>query len=253
MIEKVLKRLKQFDPEIKFKDTWNQKIIYETDIPDCDFYNKTFYHEIYKVPVNHIIGTYHVSYADLTWLEMLGSLKRFYSSYTKENFLKYMAENRGNYIGLSYSKYGDSFIIAEGNHRTCLAVLSGLQYIETRVTEYIFDKELFDVYTEIKEMGLLSPRFNKNNITGREKCDRLWIVWVNDKDIYLSDQFCLDCFLDLYKSIRLDWKSNLFGHLLSKTSYRENRSDTIFIQTPEEVRELKNDIILHKMGLALDL
>ena len=214
-----------------------------SDIENIQFYNSSVYHEKYKVPIKNIIGTSHVDYTNKTWLEVLGGLKRF-SNWTKDKLLEYVKSNE-QYIGLSYAKYGNHFIISQGNHRSCLAILSGLEYIETDVSEFILDKHLLDTYNKLIELNLFSSSFDFQNVRTNDPTKRVWTLNLNNIDIYIRNQNSLDYFLELYESIDINWMS-VYSASIKRFFNRLDDYFYISVCTKEDVDKLISDIILHK-------
>ena len=172
-----------------------------------------------------------------------GGLKRF-SNWTKDRLLEYIKSNE-QYIGLSYAKYGNHFIISQGNHRSCLAILSGLEYIETDVSEFILDKYLLDTYNKLIELNLLSSSFDFQNVRTNDPTKRVWALNLNNIDIYIRNQNSLDYFLELYESIDINWMS-VYSASIKRFFNRLDDYFYISVCTKEDVDKLISDIILHK-------
>lgn len=250
-LNKGLKRLVKFDENAVIQVKWSEKVIAESDIPNLQFYNSCFYYEKHRVPIKDVIGTSHGDYANLSWLQILGGLKRF-RDWTKESFLDYIENNKTEYVGFSFAKYGNKYVVTQGNHRTCFAVLSNIKYVETNVCEYYFDEHLYIVYNWLKNNKLLSEFFDFNNVKTSRPTERLWVLNLNNRDVYIRNQNSLDYFLKLYQSTSLNWKNYRFTPLRRKFVQLEEHL-YISIYSEADVDKLVDDIILHKINLSKKL
>ncbi|MEL4308950.1 hypothetical protein [Joostella sp. CR20] len=227
-LNKGVERLKQFEIA-EFEEWYYDKLIYYNDYPNIDYW-KTLphtYHEASDVPLKKVIGTNHINYANNTWLENLGCLKRFSSYYTREYSTKYF-DSEDRKPTNSYAKFGDDYIITEGNHRTHSAKFLGYESIKGHVTEYFFDHELFNSVNDYKKekLSLTIP----DNIYS----EAIWNLEIENIQIYIHGYKMLKSFIQLYKDTPPSWyksKKLQLNHSLKLS----NTEDYVHIKNQEDL------------------
>ncbi len=231
------KNLEKINPEFELKN-WCFKISKtEKEITNyCFWTNKSKHHTKYKVPIKNIVGTNHLRYCGKTWIEILGSLKKFNNHiWDKNTFLDLYKRNN-----ITYSKYGDDYIIiGGGNHRSCIAKFFEFEYLECSVDEYSFDSELFNVFNQLKSRGL-NPQESKHL---RES---IWYIKINDKKVSLFDFELVIPFINFYDNIEINIK-NLLGKKINSIIGDNNNVTQYRIRNVEEFKTLKDDILKHKI------
>lgn len=114
------------------------------DLPNYEFYRPVdlLHPKVEEVPLHKVVGTTHASYYGLCWNEMLIYLKR---DFVRDLDAAYKGFDNSDTEPVSYAKYNDEYFISGGgNHRTCIAKFGYKPTVMALVTEYVFDKELFD-------------------------------------------------------------------------------------------------------------
>lgn len=133
-----------------FRDcNWHNDIVLELDdfIQGEGFVNaQNFYFE-YNFNPNKIIGSTHCNYYGDSWIKMLENLERFYRlpQFYSNSASEYV--NRQDNILLV--KCGDSYFIAEGNHRLCIAKFLETNIDKIEVNEFLlYDSDEFENKTQ---------------------------------------------------------------------------------------------------------
>lgn len=133
-------------------DWHNDSVIRISDIANYQFYNKDEKYYRAVIDPQAIKGiSYGYAYncfSDISWLELLNSLKRF--SYVQFKFSSF--EDIVEHIHNDYNepktvfKYGDILITACGQHRMALAKFLKIPAVEVNVVDYKFDFDSFHKY-----------------------------------------------------------------------------------------------------------
>lgn len=195
--KKGINRLIQLDIT-EVKESYIDTLIHEFQILNYDYW-KTLPSKslgVVKVPIKDVIGTWHIDYANRKWIENLGNLKRFREDYTKESVLKYLS-NLKEETDIRFNKYGEKYIIKEGNHRTHFAKFLDLPFIYARVEEHYFDIDFLDLINEYKNKGLVLKWPSKNIYRNSS-----WILVLKNYDIYIHNFENLKAIIDIYKQTK---------------------------------------------------
>lgn len=117
---------------------WKEKLEYVTDISP-----------------RSVIGHHHGSISsELNWITLLSCLKRHVNDTDPVSVLKMLKEQKNlpdNSDGLIHlEKYGELFFFSAGRHRIVQAKFLEVETIHCRVTEYVFDKEAYDLYSRVQ-------------------------------------------------------------------------------------------------------
>lgn len=237
------KRLKHLGVEVSL-DWYNDVLIYSKNLPKLKFWRTLPSKNLgyVNIPLNQVIGTDHINYSSKKWLENLGCLKRFSNYYTNENCKKYF-DSHVKKTGISFSKFGDNYIVTEGNHRTHIARFLGYQFIKGDVQEYFFDDNLYNTIEEYQRENLPLNLDGSNLNRGR-----IWKTRIDDISFFLHGYDILRQFLYLYKSSKPSWiKSKQIA--IAKFLEINNNRDFIHIY---EQRDFKNQIFKNLSGLKYD-
>lgn len=243
-----LKRIQGFDSNFELQKWCFDKIIYEKDIENYRFFTKTILQKSQKVPLNKIHSTWHIDYANKNWLQILGGLKRYSDYYTKNSFLEYI-NSKSEFPGLSFAKFGDYYSISEGNHRVCQAKFAQLEYLITDVTEFMMDEIVISLYKDFNRLQILSSNCNSYLNDSDQPDAMLWILTINNKEIYLRGLEQAYSFLEFYDNTKITWK-NLLKKGISSTLGNKAKDKGISIKKAGDLLQLKNDILIHKLKLS---
>ncbi len=227
---KGIERLKQFEIT-EFENWYMDKLIHYDDYPLLDCWQTLHckYYENVDIPLKKVIGTGHINYANRTWLENLGCLKRFSPYFTKDYSTKYfLSEDRR--VTNSYAKFGDDYIILGGNHRTHSARFLGFESIKGNVTEYFFDYELYTTIEEYKKENII---FNSDNIYKKIG----WNFKIGNFMFYINEFEVLKEFIQLYKNTNTSWlkyKKFQLMKFFDKSNFKDfvHINDTIDLDKP---------------------
>ena len=129
-------------------------------IPNYNYWENRECAKNITIDLEKVKGTTHQDYQGLSWIEMLGSLKRA-TSISKESVLNWI--NRSTDISLY--KFGDEYYITGGNHRICIAkFLSRKQLQVSKVSHFYFNQVRFDIDRKIEERGISKIYSNENSL-----------------------------------------------------------------------------------------
>ena len=166
----------------KYGDFWKNK--------------KTRYKTI--IPLHKVIGTEHADYNGRTWLEMLGSLKRLNLAHFDHDFFIENLTLPGNLPG--FKKYGDEYVITEGNHRVCIAKFLGIKEVKGYATDYDFDKITYETYQHFIKLGakieFYTYPFQKDQYIWEN-----WMIKIGRYKLYLSDTNAIQEFKRLFNDL----------------------------------------------------
>ena len=98
-----------------------------------------------NVPLKKVVGCCHPCYDNRSWVRMLLNLSRTEVSTVSQ---AYNAIDNPLYQHdiVSFSKYGENYIISNGHHRACLAKFGYREFIQGKVTEYVLDVDAVTAY-----------------------------------------------------------------------------------------------------------
>jgi hypothetical protein len=205
-VQRGFERLKIIKPDFTYKKWYFTKVL---DKPDIE--NREFYTDSYKLitidlfNANEINGTFHCDYNNMMWIEMLGALKRFtlekYSNF--ESIIDFVSTSKQ---AKNLIKYGDYYLVGEGNHRFCLAKFLCINLHDIAITEYEFNDKYYTKYTELE----------KRNVLIKEKFENFWILKFNGCNVNINENLIMD-FIKVYDEIQI--KDTFFEKLYCK---REN-------------------------------
>ncbi|WP_103072200.1 hypothetical protein [Aquimarina sediminis] len=233
-LENGYNRLKQLK-EQGFHDWYNDTLVFYDSMPNLAYWKTLPSKQLgyINVPLNKVIGTSHISYADSTWLENLGCLKRFSSYYTKEYCSDYFNSDEKK-TGISYAKFGDDYIITQGNHRTHIARFLRYKCIKGDVQEYFFDYELYNTVNQYKKEKL-DLDLGDRNLFRRT----MWKTKIDSVKIFIHGYEMLKQFLSLYQSTKPSWIQSKKMRFINSLGFQLER-DFIHIEKEEN---FKNEII----------
>jgi hypothetical protein len=117
--------------------------------------------EINDFDLSQIKGTYHENYCGITWIEMLGSLKRFkqISIGNSEKINSFI----NNPLGIKLKKYDTDYYIIGGNHRFCIAKFLNMPISKVFVEEYVLDDTYLKISNFIKKYNFKLIEYNSSN------------------------------------------------------------------------------------------
>lgn len=237
-----IKEVKLFNPNFIIKDWCYENLKSPQDIQYYQFYNKEKYHNEYLIPLNKVVGTKHQSYIGRKWIDLVRKMKRFKEYYTSENFIEYLYFNPSSISNWGYAKYGDEYIIVEGNHRTCEAKFSNLEYVKTYLVEYILDEEMLELYKYLIEIGL-SPVIDegeKNKIYNRNSA---WKIFINNEMYTFFGFLAIQKFVKIYKETSISFINHL------KSIFFDISKIDKFYKEKDDYTKLKSIIIRHKINI----
>lgn len=212
---KINERLQQLEIA-KRKEWYDDTLKYYTKFTHLEYWNSLPTKELgyVDIPLNRVIGTNHKNYKNKSWIENLGRLKRFYSSYSKSSCLDYFASQEKKDI--SYRKLGDDYFIMSGNHRTHIARFLGLTKIQGSVTEHFFDQELFDLINRYDEHHLELECMN-----AKVYRDARWKVSIDTASVYIHGYDLLKEFVDYYERCKVSKLDALLIEVTNSLSLSE--------------------------------
>jgi hypothetical protein len=233
LIQEGFERLKIIKPDFIYQKWYFNKIFDSRDIKNKKFYtDKCKSYSIDLFDSKKINGTFHSSYNNLMWIEMLGNLKRF-KTHKNSNFEFLLDWINTNGQVKTLKKYGDDYFIRDGNHRFCLAKFLGINLKNIEVCEYEFNEKYFEIYTKLEN----------RNILIEEKFNDLWKLKMNEFNININEKIIMD-FIKLYDEIQI--KTSIFDCFYLK----ENK---VFISSLSDLKTkmINNLIYLHKKTIGI--
>lgn len=188
-LQKGFERLKFLNPDFFYKEWYFNKVINSTEIVNKKFYTDCYEFFEEEINVNQITGSYHCRYYGKTWIEMLGSLKRFENNIKDcESALSYINTEKQS---INLNRYGDDYIIGEGNHRSCLAKFLNIEKIKASVTKYEFNEDYYSKWKELKSRNITPLSIDENN----------WTLKLHDDELIIKDRL-ITHFIEHYDSIK---------------------------------------------------
>lgn len=253
-----LEWLKKIYPEFREND-WNyDNVIRIGQILNYSFYKGTIF---YKANINpkQIIG---INYAweyncmrDITWLELLCSLKRFDhiidSNQTKEQVINHIhyEHREEKYV----SKFGDQYITTGGQHRLCLAKFLDIELVEVNITEYIFDQDRFDKYQLLKQNYEwlqeleLTKKYSEDELFKYSALDYFRID-ISYESIYIKQNLLKD-FIQYYENLFvIKYLSFIQITIYTLLNLSNKPNYNIRINEKLDLKQLRNLIIKHKIS-----
>jgi len=188
-----IKRLRHFGI-VEFKNWYFEPVLSMMDIE----YLKCFdFYQINTLDISPevIVGTGHSDYNHRTWIEMLGSLKRFLDIDLDETIYNIRHQS---YKIKSVSKYGNDYFIEQANHRLCLSKFLGLDQVNVSVTEHILNEERYRICNKLKKHG-----FDARYLQGE---DPYWDFSIGDMMLEIYGSQLTESFIDYYESLSLQPK-----------------------------------------------
>lgn len=191
-IQRGFDRLKIIKPNFAFEKWYFTKVLYTPDIENREFYTDSYKSiTIDLFNAKKINGTSHCDYNNMMWIEMLGALKRYDSEKycNMESLLNFIVTSKQS---KNLNKYGDYYLIGEGNHRFCLAKFLCIDLHDIAITEHEFNDKYFTKYTEL----------GKRDILIKEKSATFWTLKFNDCIVNINETFIMD-FIKMYDDIQI--------------------------------------------------
>lgn len=239
---KGLERLHSFNINFKLKKWCSEKAIYNRNVKDYPLYTTSRILGKCQIPVINIVGTSHVNYAEKTWLQVLGNLKRFENKWTKENFLEF-TQSDSFHSGLSFDKYGEIYCVGQGNHRTCQIKFSELEYVTVDVTEHILNTKLSNIFNKLSQYNLVDTN-DYRGINFHQEMQ--WSVKLNGKHILIKNSYLVEEFINVYETTKVTLK-NLLKAKVNLTLYNK-KSDYFYNIIIDNTDKLIQNIIEHKIN-----
>ena len=198
LLNKGFERLKELNPDFEYQQWFFDRTLNMENVENRAFFkelNKTY--ELEKFQPIHIVGTFHVDYADKMWIEMLGALKRYNVNNIKaKGSLKaYINDRRA----IRLCKFGGEYYIAEGNHRFCMAKFLNMTIDKVVVTEFEFDIEKHRNWTWFKDQQLIPVKMTEDFV----------LVKIQDTHVKIGNDI-LEPFKDYYSGLKRRNKWNVF-------------------------------------------
>jgi len=124
-------------------------------IPMENIQNYYFYYyvedstSIQEVELNNVAGTDHPSYNNGSWVKMLLNLsKNDIKSITQAYRAIDTPKNPHDVV--TFNKYGENYIITNGNHRSCFAKFGLRKKVTAKVVEYVLDSQAATAFNYLK-------------------------------------------------------------------------------------------------------
>lgn len=159
-----------------------------------------------QIEVDKIKGSSHHSYNQSDWYSMLNNLHR--PRYQNIDWLVSFITNEDIIEKKVLHKYGDNYYISVGNHRCCYAKFIGLKTIVCDVIEHIFDYEVYNLVSELKNLNLSSEVNNHN----RED----WTIRIGEMEVRIKNIKNVHDFIDTYITIKQTYWNIFRGILISR-------------------------------------
>jgi len=232
-----INRLRKLGITGELKGWYFDKVLSEADIENFDFYRCT--DDYFSIKINPMIitGTTHVRYNyNNTWIEMLGGLK--HNIYYGGDRMAAIVHDH-SLGGKDIRKYGDQYLIEDGNNRLSIGKFMELDHIQVDMAEYRFDHALFNTYSKLKALGL-PCKFK------RVKDFIIWNITIVDQVYTFNSSEFIEKFIEYYKSVSLtknDMKYLWNGHHIDKN---EQYPD---IRTNDDFQKLRRHILAFKHHL----
>ena len=216
-------------------DWFDEQVLKAEDIPNYKFWNTlpTKNIGVIDVPLKNVIGTNHTDYSNNLWIENLGKLKRFSSCFTEQYSNNYF-NTLNQSTSISMSKYGDDFIIGEGNHRTHCAKFLGIQHIKANVVERFFDSELYNLVINCEHLGF--------SISDQIFREGVWQIEINNVIFCINKFEILNHFVSLFKTTKITWFETKKIKLKNKF-FLKGKSDKIYFYHLRKITDFDKKII----------
>ncbi len=230
-----INRLIKIYPEVEFKNTHFQKLISEKDVENYHFYNsEPVFRKNIEIPVKDIVGTNHLNYQNLSWIEMLGSFNRSIKDNYRDTIeFIYSDKVPGK---KAVTKYGDKYIIFCGNHRLCYTKLLNIAKITVDVNEYNIDEHKYQLFQRFGRTGI---KIDKVSF-----CSEVCNFFINSIEVICHGFNGIEKFLELYDSVIIK-ESILNRKKLLRNS--KTSKDRIFITNQEDIPLLISEIKRYKI------
>lgn len=186
-----------------------------------------------NISTNNIVGTFHQSYYDHSWLSMFRNMPRNHNNLDSKDIIMFI-QNESIGEKKRVAKYGDEYYIISGNHRICHAKFLKIDILTCNITEYFFDHEAYKLYQELLKIKATCTIVDKNN----------WNISI--KNIYITIYKFNEVhrFLDIYKKIKY---SKLKQWLYQKFYKPEEYTHVTFSDESNLIKKLKDTIIYYKL------
>ena len=190
----------------------HEKVIGVTEIDNIQFYQRDC--RCYRAVINPqdikgIDYAYEYNfYEEITWLQLLNSLKRFNWIKNNKNTYETLVEHIQNDYQEAklVEKYSDVYITGKGQHRLALAKFLGLTEIEVNVQEYPFNQAEYQRYLNRKfflsnmlQEGLIDDHAYQWNLNN--DCPAIFIE-IDGKSIGIDQEVMLP-FYESYKNLKI--------------------------------------------------
>ena len=197
---------------IKDQPWQHEKVIRIAEIDNIQFYQRDC--RCYRAVMNPqdiqgIDYAYEYNfYEEITWLQLLNSLKRFDWIKNNKNTYEALVEHIQNDYQEAklVEKYGDVYITGKGQHRLALAKFLGLAKIEVNIQEYPFAQAEYQRYLSRKfflgsmlQEGLINDQTYQWNLNN--DCPAVFIE-IDGKSIDIDEEVMLP-FYELYKNLKV--------------------------------------------------
>lgn len=237
-----ISRLKEITKTEKLKGWHFEKVFSESEIENFSFYSRSPKSYLTnEINPTVILGTTHVSYNNMTWIEMLGSLQRYWTQEPEKTI--YNIHDETIIEKKSVAKYGDIYLIsAGGNHRICLAKFLGLEKIKVEISEYEFDHESFRIYSQFQTLGFKTKYYISQDGTQ-------WEVITNYLRLQIFGSSLAEKFIGYYQNQSMkpiDYLKNLL-HNYRKFEHEPYHN----IKSESQFEDIKMQIIATKHDLPL--
>ena len=135
-----------------------ERVVPMEEVENYDFYSyKDIPVSMQLVPLRNVVGTYHSSYNDRSWIRMLLGLERDEIKSVEHAYVAFDNPDKSD-DKVSFLKYGENYIIRAGNHRTCFAKFGQREFVTAEVVEYTLDVELCTAVNFLKQYFQVSHK-----------------------------------------------------------------------------------------------
>jgi hypothetical protein len=241
------KRAFEINPDLVINEWCFRKVIPHHEVEHLEFYRYSN-HSTQLISPSRIIGTDHASYYKGNWIDMLNGLKRN-SGLTSKQAITQFVEDESFTEKKWVMKYGNTFIITQGNHRLCFSKFLELSHVRVKVDEYVLDVANYSIYERLNKLGIF-VEYEK-----QFKRDWTWKLCINGKSLMFYNRILLEKFIDYFLTLSLTTLS--FRLLCELKIYEKNPKflgsiipSLSFITNEHEFKKLRYEIMLYKLKLA---
>ena len=231
----------------------HERVIRLHEVDNFDFYDScnTYAGLIDTHQIKGIEYAYAYNFYDnINWLELLERLKNFeyirngvgihppLNSY--ESLVKHIKSPRSEKGTKSVSKFGNSYITTEGQHRMALAKFLELSEVEVTIMNYTFNIERYKRYSiriecvkRLLETGFVNDYFYRYALENKAHTESFFLS-IGDQTIFINDSF-----LEQVTDLLIKTRDNFFTILKNQFKDKTTADSRIEIYTDEQFEKYK--------------